>query len=1079
MKKFSILFFFFAIFSNTIYSQCINADFSSGDLSYWDGSTGENSGGDYSSIVAGLVQGTTNSGPTDPGRQTIINAAGTDPNTGGALSVLPPGGTSCCRLGNSNTNYEAERISYNIAVNSSNCIFTYQYAVVLQDPGSSHTTAEMPKFTIYVKNSAGNVVDPVCGIYEVSASASIPGFNNYNDIRWKDWTSVGIDLSTYIGQTITVEFTTYDCAQGAHYGYAYITCHCGALQLAQQCMGSSSLVTAPAGFASYSWSVAGTGQSVTINNPVNGALVYCTVTSVQGCSLTLQTTLSNQPAVFTLNSATVCEGQPATITATGTNTYAWSNGGAGSSITVTPTTTTTYTVTATAAGGCTNSDVTTVTVNALPVPDPGPDLTICPGSSATLDASASTGNPPLTYAWNNGINTVSQSVSPATTTTYTVTVTSNNCSASEPITVNVVNNLVVAATPITSSICLGGSVPLTASGATNYTWSPATGLSSTTGANVTATPTTTTTYTVVGSSGTCSGSTTVTVNVNNISVSVTPSNPTICSGNSVTLTATGGTNFTWSPSTGLSSTTVASVVANPTATTTYNVDISDANGCSATASATVNVVTVTATATSTDENCGQSNGSATVTPTGNCTQTLTYLWNSSPFQQTTVTATNLPGGTYTVTVSCGACSATASAVVMNLAGPSVSIITITNTTCSYNNGGAVAQASGGTTTTYNYNWSNGQSGSTLSNVYDGAYTVTVTDGVGCTAVNNVNITDTPGPTATITGIDFASCGTSDGGATLTVTGGAQPYTFQWGPNGQSTQNLTGIPTGNYNVTVMDNNGCTTSTQVFIGEDPGPTASVLSENEICDQANGTATVNATGGLGVYTYLWSDSNGQTTSTATGLAAGTYTVIVSDGGCSTTQTVNVMETPGPNAGFSANPQVLTIMDGPVSFLDNSSGNVVNWAWTLGDGSLGNGESFDHQYTNIGTYLVTLIITDNNGCQDTTIDTIKVKDIYTLYIPNVFTPNGDGINDYFFPQGVSVDPDNFDMYIFDRWGNMMFHTSKWLADINRSEGWNGTQDNNGTYNEVVMDVYVYRILTKEVMGPKHEYIGRVALIP
>jgi gliding motility-associated-like protein len=286
-----------------------------------------------------------------------------------------------------------------------------------------------------------------------------------------------------------------------------------------------------------------------------------------------------------------------------------------------------------------------------------------------------------------------------------------------------------------------------------------------------------------------------------------------------------------------------------------------------------------------------------------------------------------------------------------------------------------------------------------------------------------------------------------------------------------------VPTGNYTVTVTDNNGCTTSTQVFIGEDPGPTGTTLSDPEICDQANGTATVNASGGLGVYTYLW--SNGQVTSTATGLAQGTYTVTVSDGGCSTTETVNVMEIPGPHAGFSANPQVLTIMDGPVSFLDNSSGNIVNWAWTLGDGSLGNGESFDHQYTNIGIYIATLIITDNNGCQDTTLDTIQVKDIYTLYIPNVFTPNGDGINDYFFPQGVSVDPNNFDMYIFDRWGNMIFHTNKWLTDLQRCEGWNGTQDNSGTYNDVVMDVYVYRILTKEVLGPKHEYIGRVALIP
>lgn len=1091
MKKITIFLFCFFFFSIQGFPQCPNADFSLGSFQYWTGSTGVNSYGNYSSVVNGIVQGATNSGPIDPGRQTLINAPGTDPNTGNNLSVLPPGGNSCARLGNMQYGGEAERLSYSLAVTASNCIFNYQYAVVLEDPG--HTASEQPKFTIYVKDAAGNVVDPVCGIYEVTSAAGIPGFQNssaYDDgetVRWKDWTTIGIDLSPYIGSNISIEFTTYDCAinQGAHFGYAYIACHCGALQLDQQCMGASSIVTAPPGFSTYSWSTGETTQSVTYTFPphTNGEVVTCTCTSVQGCEVTLQTTLSIDPPVFTVTSPPpICAGQSATVTVTGTNnTYSWSTppGGTGSSITVSPTTTTTYTVTATTAGGCSDTGEGTVTVNAMPVANAGPDVTICPSVSTTLDASGSTGSGTLTYAWNNGPTTITNTVTPSSTTTYTVTVTSNGCTAADDVIVTVVNNLNITATPATSNICSGSSATLTAAGATTYTWSPATGLSSTSDAVVTANPTTTTTYTVTGTSGGCTGTASVIVNVSGAAISATPTNPTICSGTSIAITASGAglTSYTWSPATGLSATTGANVTANPTTTTTYTVTGTSAIGCSASTSVTVDVISVSATATSTDENCGHANGTATVTPTGNCTQAYTYSWNSFPVQNAQ-TAVNLNASTYTVTVYCGSCTATASVVINNLPGPSVAIINFTNTTCSLPNGGACAQASGGGGT-YTYLWSNGQSSSCLTNVMAGTYFITVTDQDQCTAINTVTITDSPPPTVSITNIVPEDCGFGNGSLTASVTGGTPTYQYSWNTNpAQSSQAATGLSSGTYSVTVTDVNGCTASVFGNVPLVNGPSVSALSNPEYCDQMNGSASANATGGSGTYTYLW--SNGQTTSNATNLAAGSYTVTISDGGCSASTSVNVMEIQGPDAGFSAHPKVLTIMEGPVSFLDNSTGNVVTWNWNLGDGSSALNEiDFTHPYPNIGTYVVTLIITDNNGCMDTVVDTIKVKDIYTFYIPNVFTPNNDEINDFFFPQGVNVDPNEFDMYIFDRWGNMVFHTTEWLVDFNRSAAWNGTEDNKGNYEDVLMDVYVYRILCKEMEGPKHEYIGRVTLIP
>lgn len=1068
MKKLLFLLFCLGLLATKGYSQCPNADFSSADFSYWTGSTGGNSGGNYSSIVPGIVNG----------RHTIISAPGTDPNTGGGLSLLPPGGTICARLGNDNTNYEAERLSYTMNVTSANCIFTYQYAVVLEDP--SHPTAEQPKFTIYVKDASGNVVDPTCGIYEVSASGSIPGFNSNGSIRWKDWTTVGVDLSAYISQPITIEFTTYDCAQGAHFGYAYIACSCGSLQLSQQCMGTSSIVTAPAGFSTYAWSTGQNTQSVTYNFPpsVNGTVVTVTCTSVQGCSVQMQTTLSVNPPVFTVNTpAPICAGQSATISVTGSDSYSWSTGATGTSTSVTPATTTTYTVTATTAGGCSDTDEITVTVNAIPVAAAGPDVTICPGGTATLDASGSTGTG-LSYNWSTGGTSSSINVTPASQTTYTVTVTSNGCTSTDNVVVNVVNNLTVTATPTSSSICSGASVPLTASGATNYTWTPSTGLSSTTGSNVTATPSASTTYTVTGDDAGCTGSATVTVNVNSVNISATPTNPNICNGGNVTLSASGSglSTYTWAPATGLNTTSGSSVIASPTTNTTYTVTGSDAIGCSATASVTVNVITISATAVSTDENCGHANGTATVTPSGNCTQAYTYAWNSSP-PQYNANAINLPAGSYTVTVNCGTCSTATSVTVNNLPGPSVAITSITNTTCSDPNGGATAQASGGGGT-YSYQWSNSQSGPTLSGVYDGVYYVTVTDQDNCTATNTVTITDAPPPTATIVNIVPEDCGFGNGSLTANVSGGTPAYQYAWSTNPQqNSQIATNLASGTYMVTVTDNNGCTATTFANVPMINGPSASALSTPEYCDQANGTVTVTATGGSGIYTYTWSTSPPQNTQTATNLPAGSYTVTVDDGGCTTATTVSLLNIPGPDAGFSVHPKVLTIMDGPVHFLDNSSGNIVNWSWDLGDGSTESTTDFDHPYDGMGTYVITLIVTDNNGCLDTTVDTVKVKDIFTFYIPTAFTPNNDGFNDFFFPQGVNVDPNEFEMNIFDRWGNLIFHTTEWLT--NKSASWNGTEDNKGTYEDVLMDVYVYRIKVKELEGPKHEYIGRIALIP
>lgn len=607
--------------------------------------------------------------------------------------------------------------------------------------------------------------------------------------------------------------------------------------------------------------------------------------------------------------------------------------------------------------------------------------------------------------WQNSTlidTTATINVCPATNTTYTAQIiydccTGNQVVLTDDVDVTVNNSIGLNITPPNPVICGGGSVTLTANStnpSATFQWNTGPTTNS-----ITVSPTTTTTYSVTATTPGCTATSSVTVNVNS-QPTVTVNNATICQGLSTTLTANGASSYSWN-----TGDTTSSITVTPAATTTYTVTGSN-SGCTATANATVTVDTNPIIQMATvNATCGLPNGSITANTTNTCGTGFTYNWNTVP-TQITQAASNLTAGTYNVTVSCGGCTATASATITNSAGPSVSTNVISN----------------------------------------------------------------------------ASCGLSNGSASANATGGTTPYQYSWNSTPpQSGATLQNVPAGTYNVVVTDLNGCTASNTVTIGGTTPPSTSISVTNETCDMANGTATVAASGGTGTYTYAWSTNPQQFTSSATGLSSGTYTVVVNDGLCSVSATAYVPEIPGPDAGFSANPKILTLMDGPVTFTDNSSGNIVAWDWSFGDGSANaGGSSTSHLYENLGFYLVTLIVTDNNGCTDTISDTIKVKEIYTFYIPNSFSPNNDGINDTWIPKGLNVDPDYFDMYVFDRWGKIVFHSLKWNSVLNQAdEPWNGNVNNKGTFEDVLMDVYVYRIRLKEIEGPKHEYIGKITLSP
>lgn len=180
----------------------------------------------------------------------------TDPRTGNQLLLVPSNAMASVRLGNWQWGAECEGITYSILVDSAYSILLMQYAIVMEDP--SHSEIEQPRFALEITDEQGNKIDPTCGYVNFSADATRPGWHTegegYNKVTWKDWSTIGLNLSAYVGQTIQVRLATYDCSQGGHYGYAYFTLDCaGATLTSTNCGDNTHMhVSAPDGF-NYIW----------------------------------------------------------------------------------------------------------------------------------------------------------------------------------------------------------------------------------------------------------------------------------------------------------------------------------------------------------------------------------------------------------------------------------------------------------------------------------------------------------------------------------------------------------------------------------------------------------------------------------------------------------------------------------------------------------------------------------------------------------------------------------------------------------------------------------------------------------
>lgn len=395
------------------------------------------------------------------------------------------------------------------------------------------------------------------------------------------------------------------------------------------------------------------------------------------------------------------------------------------------------------------------------------------------------------------------------------------------------------------------------------------------------------------------------------------------------------------------------------------------------------LVTITS---SSDVLCeGGNNGSATATATGGTTP-YTYNWSNGA---TGPTVNNFAAGSYVVTVTDNAsATATASVVIDEPSELFLNTPSITHLTCNGSNNGSITVSASGGVSPYSFNWSNGSSGTTISNLAAGNYTVTVTDDNSCTKTATYTVTQ-PAAINITENIDHESCaGQDDGAIGITVTGGASPFFAEWS-NGSIGMSIADLEPGVYSVTVTDNNDCTKSETYTIN--PGGTVVVnlvqITHVTCFGGNNGSITLSSSGGVLPYTYNW--SNGMTGSTISGLSAGSYVVSVSDmNGCVVIEGYTIDQPDQILIAINQTSQNLCFGDATADLQATTTGGVIPYSSMWSNGVAG----MSNQNVAAGTYTIT--VTDGVGCSATSSATVTQPALLSV---NVATTNetSSGAND------------------------------------------------------------------------------------
>ncbi len=754
------------------------------------------------------------------------------------------------------------------------------------------------------------------------------------------------------------------------------------------------------GTAPYNYIWTTPGSPTTSNVTGLGAGTYSvTATDAHGCVATASVILTNPATLSTaitkvnISCKGACDGTAATVVSNGTPpyTYLWSNPAAQTTPGATGLCPGNYTVTVADAHGCPSQGLAHITEPAL--------LTNSISSTGNLacfgvctgfaQITAAGGTAPYSYSWMPGAVT-SATAANLCAGAYTCTVTdAKGCTsiADTVITQPAQLTAVVSGTNISCSGSCNGTGNISFSGGTGpYTafWTPSmesifNPADLCIGVN---------TGRVTDSKGcSVSGSVTLTQSYTPVVVttSTTSSNCHQSNGGACAAVSGGLPPYTyiWNDLNVTQAPCASSIPAG-----TYSVDVTDANGCLVTTVANVNDISApTVLITShTDLLCyGLSNGTAVSSITGGVSP-YTELW--TPGAQTNANPTNLAAGVNTMTVTDGAgCISSAS---VNILSPSIinhAVSALTNVTChGICDGSAIIAASGGTGS-LSFAWSDPglQTTATATGLCAGQCNVIITDAHGCTALDSATIISQPNSLAitSSTFVDVTCFGDTDGSITPVISGGTPYFIFAWTPSGGNNQSANALGAGTYTLTVSDQMGCSVNQHWTISEPPLLTATSSFTSSTCGLANGKALVTPSGGTAPYTYQWNDPALQTSAAATGLSAGTYSVLVTDfQNCTNVQNDTVTDKAGPVIDSVTSVPVLCFGGNTgtaaVTIVSGTGTAPFVYSWNPPAQPSSSVTGLAH-----GTYSVT--VTDSNSCTATGVVIVNEPSQLLLFVsPN-----------------------------------------------------------------------------------------------
>ena len=495
----------------------------------------------------------------------------------------------------------------------------------------------------------------------------------------------------------------------------------------------------------------------------------------------------------------------------------------------------------------------------------------------------------------------------------------------------------------------------------------------------------------------------------------------------------------------------------------YDVIVEDFTGCQVTMQISVNGIGAPeiSDVSTVDPSCGENNGSITITATGGMAGYEYSIDNGATFQNSMI-FNDLAGGTYDIVVrDANACDSYMQITLMDNGAVNISMVNLNNSICDGENGEITVNAEGGTSP-YQYSIDGGanfQSGNVFSGLPPGTYNVLVEDVNGCQMQESVTLISAGAPTLNIISMP-ATCGSTDGMIEITATGGTPDYQYSV-DNGNTFQNdntFTNLAAGTYEVLVEDALGCQTTEQIEISATMGPIPQITTDGptDFCFDEN--ITLNA----GQYaSYEW--SSGQETATVTTNTAGTYFVTVTDDdGCTGIGEITLTVTP---EFMIDGGEDMTVDLGSSFDLNVEPDNAdYIYTWVGEDGNLGGGAEVTFIANEAGTFTYT-VTADLNGCKVTDEVRITVEDRSRWEIPNAFSPNGDDLNDTFYPV-LYGSAEVIGFKVFNRWGELVHN--------NASMRWDGTFRG----EQQAQENYTYLIVIQTGNNDSEEITGSILLI-